>query len=230
MVEVLPFVWVIVFGLMVFVGVYELRHTKRGYRYPLWQIFGSSIVLSLAGGAALHFVGLGYTTDHMLGQHMGMYNSQEKLERKLWQNPDDGRLLGRVTGPIVPPAITANFEDVEGRLWQIDLSELEEEERELLLREDKVKVIGLASKETPDLFHLCGAFPWLLDHRATRADFIATREAFEAKMHRFEEQIEIKMRMEDGDEGYHRDFIEYEESTDSGHCQEMEFIRRARGN
>jgi hypothetical protein len=226
MVEALPLLWIVVFGLMAFVGVYELRHTKRGYRYSLWQILLSSVVLSLAGGATLQFVGLGYTTDHMLGKQMSMYASQDKIERKMWQNPNDGRLLGRVTKPVEPPTVTATFEDVEGRTWQLDLSELEEEERELLLSEGQVKVIGLVSNENPELFHSCGAFPWLLDHHATRADFEATREAFEMKMHRFEEQVENKMGMEDGDEGYRRRLVEDEKNSDNDHCEEMEFMKK----
>jgi hypothetical protein len=226
LIEALPYLWISTFALMAGVAVYNLRHTKHGYRYPLWQIFGSSVVLSLAGGAVLHLFGFGFAVDHMLGKQMPMYASQDKLERRMWQNPEDGRLIGKVTESVVPPAVTATFEDVEGRLWQLDLSELEENERELLLEQGQVKIIGLASKETPNLFHSCGAFPWLLDRPASRADFEATREAFEMKMHRFEEEVEGKMGIEDGDEGYLRGDNDEKGSGDNRHCKEMEFMRR----
>src|SRR6056297_1803607 len=55
MVEVLPYVWIIVFGAMALFAVYNLRHTKRGYRYPVSYILASSVVLSFAIGSALHF-------------------------------------------------------------------------------------------------------------------------------------------------------------------------------
>jgi hypothetical protein len=68
----LPYLWIITFGIMAFVAVYNLRHTKHGYRYPVWQIFLSSFVLSIAGGSVLQVFGMGYSVDHMLGRQMPM--------------------------------------------------------------------------------------------------------------------------------------------------------------
>ena len=58
-VEALPYMWILTFGLMAAVAIFNLRHTKHGYRYPLWQVFGSSVVLSLVGGGVLHVFGFG---------------------------------------------------------------------------------------------------------------------------------------------------------------------------
>ena len=135
--DTLPYLWIATFGLMAVVAVFNLRHTKRGYRYPLWQIFTSSVVLSLAGGAALHFLGFGHSLDQALGQQMSGYPSQEKFEKKLWQDPKEGRLLGRVTKPIQPPSTLVQFIDVNGLRWKIDISELSEAERTLLFNQAK---------------------------------------------------------------------------------------------
>ena len=200
MVEALPYLWIIAFALMVGVAVYNLRHTKSGYRYPLWQIFGSSVVLSLAGGAALHIFGFGYNIDHKLGQQMSMYNSQEKIEMSMWQDPDDGRLLGRMIEAPKPPMLTATFADVSGQTWNIDMRELAPHEQDLLMREDNVRLIGVIDRDTM-LFHSCGAFPWLLDKPVSRQDLEAARMAFETKIHSFEERLEKKMgEMEEGEE------------------------------
>lgn len=193
MVGVLPYLWIIVFALMVGVGMYNLRHTKSGYRYPLWQIFGSSMVLSLAGGSALHMFGFGYNIDHQLGQQMRLYESQEKMEMNLWQSPADGRLMGRLVEAPRPPLATATFADVSGKTWQIDMSDLAPHEQDLLLREDTVRLIGVLDQDTL-LFHSCGAFPWLLDHAASREDLHAARVAFEDKLHTFEDRLEEKMK------------------------------------
>jgi hypothetical protein len=193
MVEVLPFVWVIVFGLMIVVGVYNLRHTKRGYRYPMWQIIGSSMVLSLAGGAGLHFIGVGYMADHMLGERMGMYNSQEKIEKRMWQNPEEGRLVGIPQAPLLPPATTSAFTDVNGMIWMIDVADLSEMERELLNEMKPVRLIGFIQPESKNHFHPCGAFPWLLDKPMSRHDLHAAREAFESKVQGYGEKAEHMM-------------------------------------
>jgi hypothetical protein len=190
MVEVLPFVWIIVFAAMAGLGVYELRRTKRGYRYPLWQIVASSMVLSLAGGAALQLFGLGYATDHMLGQRMGMYDSQEKIEKRLWQNPKEGRLIGAQTAPLKAPAVVVEFEDVEGALWHIDVLDLSQAEQNLLAEQRPVRLIGVTDGKEENRFHPCGVFPWSLDKPLSREDLHAAREAFETKVHGFAEKTE----------------------------------------
>lgn len=180
--DALPYLWILMFTLMAGVAVYNLRHTKHGYRYPLWQIFTSSFVLSLAGGALLHAGGFGYAVDHALGAQMPQYVSQEKFESKLWQNPKEGRLVGQVTKQIRPPATMAIFTDVEGLQWKLDTSELSKEEEQLVFSEKRVKMIGIVHPDNVFFFHVCGAFPWLLDKEASRADYQAVRTSFEIKM------------------------------------------------
>lgn len=208
MVEALPLIWIVVFGLMILVSVYELRSTKRGYRYPLWQILLSSVVVSLAGGAALQLVGFGYTTDHMLGEHMGMYNSQDKLERKMWQNPEDGRMLGKQVHPLLPPNKTIDFVDVDGRDWLVDVTELTEAELELLGTKESVRLIGALSEENEDIFHSCGVFPWQLEKQVSREDLSAARKAFETKVHGYGEQAEHAMLKVSGKEDDDIDDVE----------------------
>ncbi len=190
MVDVLPFLWIIIFGLMIIVGVRNIRHTKKGYRYPLWQIFGSSMVLSLAGGTVLQIFGLGYSTDHMLGQKMGMYNSQDKIEQKMWQDPAGGRLLGQFEAPLPPPSTLVSFIDVTGQEWQVNIQELSEDELALLEQEVDVRLIGKVSEKNETLFYTCGAFPWVFDRHMSRQDLSATREAFIMKVQGFKERAE----------------------------------------
>jgi hypothetical protein len=190
MVEVLPFLWIVVFGMMVFVGVYELRHTKRGYRYPLWQIFGSSVVLSLAGGAALHLFGFGYSTDHMLGQRMHMYNSQEKIEEKMWQAPYEGRLLGRFGEPASPPSTLVRFTDVSGNEWKVNIDELSDKEKGLMRKDEVVRLIGQVTDGDLGVFYSCGAFLWSLDKPMPREDMRAAREEFMLKIEGYKERSE----------------------------------------
>jgi chaperonin cofactor prefoldin len=217
-VEVLPLLWIFVFGLMVFVGVYNLHHTKRGYRLPLWQIFGSSVALSLAGGAALQLFGLGYTTDHLLGQQMDMYNSQEKIEEKMWQDPDDGRLLGHFGGPLPAPSTLRLFTDVSGEEWQVNISELDERERNIIDEDESVRLIGQIDDEERRVFYGCGVFLWTHDKEMTREDLYAAREAFKMKIANYQERSEkIAQRME-------RESDEDEEEKETP-CGEIEPVR-----
>lgn len=218
MIEALPYLWIVMFALMVGVAVYNLRHTKSGYRYPLWQIFGSSMVLSLAGGTVLHIFGMGYAVDHQLGQQMRMYSSQEKMEMSVWQNPEDGRLVGKMVEAPLPPVSIATFADVTGNTWQIDMTELAPYEQDLLLKEDNVRLIGVLDPET-NLFHSCGAFPWMLNKPMKRQDLEAARVAFEQKIYSFEERIESKLETISG--------TSVSESTESV-CAKLPPVRRMR--
>ena len=220
MVDVLPLLWIFVFGVMVLVAVYNLRHTKRGYKYPLWQIFGSSMVLSLAGGAALHLLGLGYTTDHMLGQKMDMYNSQDKIEQKMWQDPEEGRLLGRFDGPLPAPSTLVVFNDIKGQEWQVNIDELSADERELIERNETVRLLGKISDKDMMTFHSCGAFPWTFDKHMSREDMHAARVAFEMKVEGLKEKAEyLALTVEDKED---------EDSKTESPCGEIEPVRRMR--
>jgi hypothetical protein len=218
MVEVLPLLWIVVFGVMVLVAVYNMRHTKRGYKYPLWQIFSSSMVLSLAGGAALHLFGLGYSTDHMLGQKMDMYNSQEKIEQKMWQNPKEGRLLGHFEGPLPPPSTLVVFKDVAGVQWQVNVNELSDSEKGFMERQENVRLLGNVTDDNLKVFYSCGAFPWTFDKPMNREDMRAAREAFSMKVESFREGTEHMALKAEGRE----DEDEYNESP----CGELEPVRR----
>lgn len=189
LVDVLPYLWIGVFTVMALLAVYNLRHTKRGYRYPLSAIMGSSMVLSLAGGSALQLFGFGYTVDHMLGTQMRMYVSQEKMEERLWQNPAEGRLLGRIEVPEATSSVVL-FTDADGEKWHIDISELTPHERVLLHHEEPVRIIGKILDEEMKEFHSCGAFPWMLNPSMSREELHAAREAFLMRLEGYKEQAE----------------------------------------
>ncbi|MCA9362243.1 hypothetical protein KC906_02620 [Candidatus Kaiserbacteria bacterium] len=178
LVDALPYLWISIFGLMVFVAVYNLRHTKHGYRHPLWMIMASSIVLSFAGGSALQFFGFGYTIDDILGERMALYVSQKKFEQQLWQDPDDGRLLGRQVYSTLAPTSTVVFEDFGGRRWSLNVSELHPRDRELLATQQTVRLLGKVTAPKLALFHACVVHPWMIDAKVTAKDMSLEREVF----------------------------------------------------
>ena len=178
MVDVLPYLWILMFLIMVYVAIYNLKHTAHGYRYPVWVILSSSLVLSFAGGSALQLFGFGYTVDKILGDHMDMYVSQEKLEKKMWQDPDDGRLVGKQVFSTLAPTSTIVFEDVAGRRWRMDVSELPVRDLELLATNKTVKLIGKSVNEKVHIFHACGAFSWMMEKDVTLAQMNEERRVF----------------------------------------------------
>lgn len=170
-VDVLPYLWILLFAVMVLFAVYNLRHTKNGYRYPLWKIALSSVVLSLAGGSVLHLAGVGFNFDKQMGVFAKDYQSQEKLELKLWQAPQEGRLVGVLLSAEdgVPQPLFV-IEDIKGTRWNTDISELHELDRFVLETEKRVRVLGLLEDVNPPTFHACAVFPWVYEHEYSRSE------------------------------------------------------------
>ena len=198
LVEVLPFLWVGIFGLMTFVAIYNLRHTSRGYRYPVSVILASSLVLSLAGGSALQLFGLGYTIDHMLGKSMKMYVSQEKLEERVWQMPEDGRLIGNQVFATLSPTSTIIFEDVTGQRWQVMIDELEAYDIELLAKEGKIKLLGKVLDENIYKFHACGAFPQMVGEDMNMNKMSQERQRFVDRVYKLADKAKKPPAFDEG--------------------------------
>lgn len=163
---VLPTVWVVIFLLMIGFAIYNVRHTRRGYRRPLWMIAASSVVLSFAGGSLLQMLGLGAVIDREFGDLMATYPSQERMERALWQAPAEGRLVGRMEGPVGVATGTIWFTDVTGQRWQVTITDFYPADHEVLSTRERVRLLGVPTTKpaaTERTFHACGAFPWLYE-------------------------------------------------------------------
>jgi len=158
-IEVAPVLWLSLFIVMAAVAYFNLRHTKKGYKYPFWQILLSSLVLSILGGSLLHLAGGGWVVDTMLARTMPMYSSFEKMERKMWLDPDDGRLVGRFVANG-STGRTVNFVDVEEKNWRVHTDELMTSDFEALGSGKLVKVLGVMGTTSDDEFYGCGVFTW----------------------------------------------------------------------
>lgn len=178
MVDTLPYIWMLVFALTAYVAIINLRHTKRGYNYSLTVIILGGVILSFAGGSALQLFGLGYTVDDILGQNMEMYMSQDKAEQKMWQMPKDGRLVGVQVLSTLAPTTTVVFEDVEGRLWNMEVDELRPRDIELLASGKTVRLMGECVDKDLNIFHACGVFPWMVEEGVTVEDMDRERRFF----------------------------------------------------
>jgi hypothetical protein len=180
----LPFLWVGVLVAMVLLAVFHVRHTKRGYRYPLWILTISSLVLSFAGGAVLHLLGVGKYADYHLGQNMRMYTSQEKMEKKLWHAPLEGRLIGVQQAVMPLPIQGASFTDIFGDTWELDTTELTDTERAFLAEGTMVRLTGTTTDMSLRQFYVCAVLPWLHERGITKAEFERASEMFSMKLNR----------------------------------------------
>jgi hypothetical protein len=164
-VQALPVVWIIAFITLMYVASRGLRATRRGYRLSPWVVGGSSVGLSVFLGIGASQLGFGHLVDTTLGDVAPMYNSMVQREEKLWMQPGEGRLVGRMVQDTEYESAMVAFMDVTGQAWQVDMMELRSFDRGLLNSGQRVRVLGteLESDGQPSRFHACGVFPWMID-------------------------------------------------------------------
>lgn len=189
LIDALPFLWLLALGLMIFAAHFNLRHTKKGYKYPVFLVIGSSLGFSVVGGVVLHYLGAGYYFDRFLGEVSNTYESRLEFEAHLWQAPKQGRLVGRAELPDKAGAIKGLlFTDIENESWQLVPEGLSERESDMLRSGRKVKIIIATSSETgAEVYIACGVFPWMMDEVPVIAKWKEDRQKF---LERVEERRE----------------------------------------
>ncbi|HOZ56446.1 MAG TPA: hypothetical protein PLH29_04440 [bacterium] len=93
---VVPFFWVICLVFFVFVVLYNIKHTKKGYRYPLPFILAFIISTSIILGGIFYVIGFGEKIDDELGQHAPFYDQVMNPHIDFWSQPERGRLMGMI--------------------------------------------------------------------------------------------------------------------------------------
>lgn len=113
----LPYFWIIFLGIFIFILYYNLQHTKKGYRYPVWVIAVSAILASIILGSAFYFLGVGQKIDNVLGKKAPLYERVINPQMLFWFNSEEGRLTGVIASEIKD----GNFYlvDPSGQVWKI---------------------------------------------------------------------------------------------------------------
>ena len=93
---IFPFFWIICLLFFVFVMFYNIKHTKKGYRYPLPLILAFIISASVILGGVFYSVGFGERIDDELGRRAPFYDRVINPHVDFWSQPERGRLTGMV--------------------------------------------------------------------------------------------------------------------------------------
>lgn len=187
-IDTVPVAWIVVFVLMAVLAYYNYRHTTTGYRYSLIAILGSSTAFSIVGGVLLHSGGVGAYLDTQLAENMPMYESLERKELKMWLQPEEGRLVGRLAGAY-SEGTTTEFVTADGAAWELVITELLEPDRIVLQNGGTVRVLGMVVTSTANTFYGCGVFPWMYDKVMSYAELQAERRAFIERMYAHKEKL-----------------------------------------
>lgn len=168
--ETAPFWWAFVLLLFVGLGYENIRHTKRGYRYPLSLIVAGAILTSVTIGTVLYAAGLGERVEEGFGDHPPFYRPIIMVERSGWEHPENGVLGGTVLSASSTLA-TFTLQDFSGVVWTVDDDDLGPPDLTAVARGGEVRVVGVPMTGSTTTFHACFVFPW-----QPHGTFISTSE------------------------------------------------------
>lgn len=190
LVELIPLLWITLLGVMLVLAVFEMRRTKRGYRFSLVAIVGSSVAFSVVGAVIFHLAGFSMWFDSALGQYVKGYMSFDKMEVRMWHNPTMGRYVGVIVVPAagLPPAFLPQpeFRDADGMIWRVITESLTPAERSLLFSAKPVQIIGTST--FPQMLHLCAVVPRFFAQHMNNEDRAAYKQAYLERVRGFTEQ------------------------------------------
>ncbi|MEA3249937.1 MAG: hypothetical protein U9Q03_06335 [Patescibacteria group bacterium] len=115
--SVVPYVWIVLATLLLAAAYFDFRKTKHGYRYRTPIIVGGAVLMSVMLGSALHAAGIGNRADMMLADRMPHYRQAVVRGSQLWNEPEDGRLMGRVESVVSESELEVN--DMDGERWNV---------------------------------------------------------------------------------------------------------------
>jgi len=115
----LPYFWLVFLAIFAFVLYYNIKHSKRGYRYPAGFIVAIALLSSVILGEGFFLAGLGEKIDEVLGSKAPLYREMFNPQLDFWFNPEQGRL----SGLLIASPEGVFLSDISGQTWNISFAD-----------------------------------------------------------------------------------------------------------
>ncbi|MCC7436618.1 hypothetical protein IT402_01955 [Candidatus Nomurabacteria bacterium] len=156
--DVIPFFWIISLGLMIVFGYFNIRHTKKGYRFSFYLIIILSVVASFIGGTLIYAAGIAKNIDN-IRRPIPFAKPIMSVREDRWVNPGAGLLAGTVESLDEDNQILS-LKLFKGEEIEISTKELREEDFDLIEEGQQIRIIGGPDISDKDIFVACTVLPW----------------------------------------------------------------------
>lgn len=95
--QIVPLLWILLFGIGVFYTVYALRETRRGYKWSSSWLVGLSLGASILVGSSAYVFGISEVIDRYLLTTVPLYKPLTSFHPGLWMDGENGVVAGVVT-------------------------------------------------------------------------------------------------------------------------------------
>lgn len=136
----LPYFWILLLFIFVFMADFYLRNTKNGYRYKLPVIVSVTIFLSFLFGLLFNQIGVGQAIDDVLAKNAPLYEEVINPRVKMWHKPQSGI----ISGVVLSEVFEKDFElrDIENKNWVILIEDVENHFLSKAKKGDFIRIIG----------------------------------------------------------------------------------------
>ena len=154
--KTMPFFWLIILAIFIFIAYYNFKHTKKGYKFQLPLTIAASIIASIVLGFAFFGAGIAKQMDEQALRRIPFYQSLNFDNRmEMWAQTDKGVLAGEIT-KITRGSI--EIESLEGGRWTVNTIAVPEH---LLASLEEGMVVGvIGEKEEKGVFSAEKIRPW----------------------------------------------------------------------
>jgi len=157
---VLPRLWIGTLILFLLVAYYNYRHTKSGYRYKAYLVVLASVIMSIAIGTGLFFMGLGSKIEQFFANNLPYYGGYMQHRVEMWNQPEKGLLAGEIVK--IKSDDVLEVKDFNNTIWQIDVSDALWRGGSVTQVGKQIKIIG--TKKTDNEFIAQEVRPWTGRH------------------------------------------------------------------
>lgn len=98
--QIIPYLWLLLLAGFILLAQYQIRHTKKGYQYSVAAVVFMLVSFSLFLGSLFYHLRIGYKFHRHLSQNSDLYQQLADRKSALWNNPDEGRLGGTLVEQV----------------------------------------------------------------------------------------------------------------------------------
>jgi hypothetical protein len=153
--SVLPFLWLGVLLIFLLVAIYSIQFSSKGYKLTTARWVGYSAAISILLGTIFYLGGGGPWIENTFASNISFYESIQEKKMKVWIQPEDGYLAGKMMA-VSPNGI--ELEDFEGNSWTIAYETAFIAPIVQLQAGEEVKLVG--EKTGPGTFTADEIRPW----------------------------------------------------------------------
>lgn len=140
----LPYLWILVSIISIIIVVFNLEHSKNGYRYSPLKFILLSLTISIVLGLAGYGLGLGQKLDDTIGKIFPTYSTVEAQKQRTWNQPSKGLFSGKI---LSTEKDIFRLEDFSGKVWTVNYSGAIVKGNSMIQAGSQVKVIGTISDQ-----------------------------------------------------------------------------------